>query len=97
VLAGGPAGVPAGGPAGVPAGGPAGVPLGAPEPVDPSEEPDVVGTVEGRDTLAQKSLMVLYPLARASAVSCGKLSWALLELLLVLVPLFAAAQAVHCP
>jgi hypothetical protein len=64
--------------------------------VDPSEEPDVVWTVEGGDTLAQKSLM-FSPLARASAVSCGKLSWALLELLLVLVPLFAAAQAVHCP
>jgi len=34
-------------PEGMPAGGPAGVPLGAPEPVDPSEEPNVVGTVEG--------------------------------------------------
>jgi len=48
----------AGGPAGVPAGGPTGVPLGAPEPVDPSEEPDVVGTVEGGDTLAQNAWMV---------------------------------------
>ena len=54
------------------------------------------GTFEGRDTLAQNWAMVS-PLVAASAVSFGMVSWALLEAPLVLVPLVAAAQAVHCP
>jgi hypothetical protein len=85
-----------GGPEGTLVGGPEGTLEGTPVPEDDPEEPGVVGTVEGGDTLAQNCATVSL-LAAASAVSCGKLSCALLAAVLVLVPLVAAAQAVHCP
>jgi hypothetical protein len=95
-LDGGPEGTLDGGPEGTLDGGPEGTLEGAPVPEEEAEDPGVVGTVEGRDTLAQNWATVSF-LALASAASCGKLSWALLAALLVLVPLVAAAQAVHCP
>ena len=96
ILVGGPDGTLDGGPDGTLDGGPAGTLVGVPVPEDPADELGVVGTVEGGVTVAQNSATVSF-LAVASAVSCGKLSWALLEAPLVLVPLVAAAQAVHCP
>ena len=103
VLDGGPLGVPAGGPAGTvdedPVGAPEGrpeVPVGTPVPEDAADGLGVVVVVGGGDTLEQNWATVSFR-ALAAAVSCGKLFWGLLEVPLVLVPLSAAAQAVHCP
>ena len=86
----------AGGPLGVLDGGPLGVLDGGPVPEDAAEEPGAAVAVGGGDTLEQNWATVSF-CALASAVSCGKLFWALLEAPLLLVPLSAAAQAVHCP
>jgi hypothetical protein len=93
MLDGGPFGVLVGGPfgdcpSGVLVGGPFGVLVGGPLGV-------VVADGDGA-TVAQNWATVS-PFALASSVSWGKLFWALPEALLVLVPLVAAAQAVHSP
>jgi hypothetical protein len=71
LLDGDPEGTLVGGPDGTLDGGPDGTLVGVPVPEDPAAELGVAGTVDGGDTLAQKSATVSF-LAAASAVSCGK-------------------------